>query len=147
MKACVRPRAMGSCVCARSGWNVTGKSGTMMKDCVNAMSWIIGMCGRSMRALVVGASVTSHGDVAHGLVRFIGERVLFARDRVVLRMAREAAFERAVEIGAPDTLQFVVELDRQVARFDDGAKLAADEGQVGIDAACRAGPRPAREWA
>jgi hypothetical protein len=43
----------GKVVCECSGWKVTGKSGTTMNDCVNAVSWMRGMCGRSMRALVV----------------------------------------------------------------------------------------------
>ncbi|MEI9952342.1 MAG: hypothetical protein WDO74_25990 [Pseudomonadota bacterium] len=75
----------------------------MMKDCVNAMSWMSGMCGKSMRALVVARPVAADRDIADRLKRFVGQRVLLARDRVELWVAAEPSFERAVEIGAPDT--------------------------------------------
>src|SRR5262245_10643749 len=82
-----------------------------------------------------GPSIAADRDVAHGLEGLIGERVLLARERVELRVTGEARLERAVEVGAPHTLELVVELDRNAAGFNAGAELAADQGEVRVDIA------------
>ena len=64
-------------------------------------------------------TVPADRDVAHGLERFVGDRVLLTSDRIEFRVAGEACLERAVEVGAPDALEFVVQLDRDAAGFND----------------------------
>ena len=63
-----------------------------------------------------GAPVAVDRGIADWLERFICQGVLLTRRRIVLRVAREPGFERAVEIGPPDAFQFVVELDRYAAQ-------------------------------
>ena len=88
------------------------------------------------------ATIAADRDVAHRLERFVGERMLLTRDRIEFRVAGKAGFERAVEIRAPDALELVVELDRDAARFDDRAELAADIMRLVLTLPSR-GPRPA----
>ena len=82
-----------------------------------------------------GAAVAVHGDVANRLKRLVGQRVVFARDRIEMRVAAEARFERAIEVGPADTRQLVVKFDRNAARLDDRAERAADIHEVRIDIA------------
>jgi hypothetical protein len=81
-----------------------------------------------------GAPVAVNGDVADRLERLIGQGVVLAGNRIEMRVAGEPRFERAVEIGPADARELVVELDRNAARLDDGAQLAADVHEVRIDA-------------
>ena len=52
-----------------------------------------------------------------------------------MRVAGEPRFERAVEIGPANARQLVVKFDRNAARLDDRAQLAADVHEVRIDVA------------
>src|SRR5262249_29660761 len=60
-------------------------------------------------------------DVAHRLERFVGQRMLLARDWIELWVAGEPRFERSVEIGTPEALQLVVQFNRNTAGLDASA--------------------------
>jgi hypothetical protein len=59
-------------------------------------------------------------------------------------MRREASLERAAEVGPGDALQALVELDRQIAGFDQRLELAGRGGEVGIDFAVATAGTPGR---
>jgi hypothetical protein len=87
-----------------------------------------------------GAPVAVDRDVADRLERFVSKCVMFARDRIEVRVTGETGLERAIEISTPDAGQLVVEFDRDsgtwpiTSRSNDvtsllsGAKFAATYG-------------------
>src|SRR5215469_11696413 len=81
------------------------------------------------------ATVAVDRDVANRLERFVCQRVLLTGDRIVVRVSGESALEGAVEIGPPDALQPVVELDRETARLDYGAQCPAHVHQIRVHVA------------
>ena len=93
---------------------------------------------RQVNACLGGrAPVFPDRDVTHRLERFVGQRVLLARDRIVMRVTAETSLERALEIRAPDTLEFVVEFDRKATGLRYGAELTADKNKIRVDGMSR----------